>query len=146
MINVFVLDFYTRLKAWHQLKEDLAQADLETICVKVDKFWQQCPMSAHYLHLADVDDWPNPWNLLNDNNYCYYARGLGMVYTLMLLGIKDIDFVEATDVRGDNVVLILVNNQYTMNYYPDSVLNIPIVEFNISKHIDVTRLIHKAGL
>lgn len=103
-------------------------------------------MSAHYLHLADVDDWPNPWNLLNDNNYCYYARGLGMVYTLMLLGIKDIDFVEATDVRGDNVVLILVNNQYTMNYYPDSVLNIPIVEFNISKHIDVTRLIHKAGL
>lgn len=146
MINIFLLDFYERLRAWHQLKEDLAHADLETICIKVDKFWQQCPMSVHYLHIADVDDWPNPWNLLNDNNYCYYARGLGMVYTLYLLGIKDIDFVEAIDDNTETVIVILVDNaKYVLNGNPDSVVNTDLVDFKIISRIDTDTLIKKIG-
>ena len=145
-MNIFLLDYYARLRAWHDLKESFKNADTQTICIEVDRFWQQCPVSSHYLHLADLEDWPDPWNLLNDNNYCYYGRALGMLYTLILLGVKDIDFVEGTDYNRENVVLVLVDNaKYTLNYWPDSVLNTNLSGFKIFKRIDIDVLRKKIG-
>jgi hypothetical protein len=147
MTNVFLSDFYTRLRNWHNLKEDLKDADTETICVEVDRFWQQCPMVTHYLHPADVKDWPNPWNLLNDNMYCQYARALGMVYTLLLLGIEDIDIVEAIDDHSTYVVLVLVDRaKYVMNWFPDSVLNTTLSAFELKRSIDIIPIQQKVGL
>jgi hypothetical protein len=147
MTNVFLSDFYTRLRNWHNLKEDLKDADIETICVEVDRFWQQCPMVTHYLHPADVKDWPNPWNLLNDNMYCQYARALGMVYTLLLLGIEDIDIVEAIDDHSTYVVLVLVDRaKYVMNWFPDSVLNTTLSAFELKRSIDIIPIQQKVGL
>jgi hypothetical protein len=146
VINVFLIDYYTRLRAWHDLKESLKDADTQTICVEVDKFWQRAPISSHYLHPADVVDWPNPWELISDNMYCYYGRGLGMIYTLMLLGINDIDFVEGIDYNRENVVLVLVDNaKYVMNYWPDSVLNISHADFTVTKRLNISSLKQKIG-
>lgn len=144
MTNIFLLDYYTRLRAWHKLKENLKDADLETICIEVDKFWQKCPILNHYLHPADTIDWPTPWELLSDNNYCMYARGLGMVYTLMLLGVKDIDFVDCLYDNSENSCLVLVDRaKYVLNWYPDMVLNTRLTEFTNIKHIDITPLAKK---
>ena len=116
MINVFLLDYYTRLREWFKLKENLVDQDLSTICIEVDRFWQRVPISTYYLHPDDIEEWPNPWELISDNNYCYYGRALGMVYTLLLLGIKDIDFVDAIDDNKENVVLVLVDSaKYVLN-------------------------------
>ena len=146
MINVFLLDYYTRLRAWHTLKENLKDADLSTICIEVDKFWQKAPITPHYLHPADVVDWPTPWELINDNNYCIYGRALGMVYTLMLLGIKSIDIAEAKDDNSEDVVLVLVDSaKYVMNYWPDSVLNIKLSDFTSVKYINISSLKKKIG-
>jgi hypothetical protein len=145
-MNVFLSDYYTRLRVWHELRASLQDTDLKTICIEVDKFWQWAPMSAHYLHIADVEDWPDPWNLLNDNDYCVYARALGMVYTLMLLGIKSIDIVEAIDYNRENVVLVLVDDaKYVINYWPNSVLNITLSDFTITKRLNISSLKKKIG-
>jgi len=145
-MNVFLSDYYIRLRNWHELRTSLKDADIQTICVEVDKFWQKCPMSNHYLHPADIEDWPDPWNLLNDNNYCEYARALGMLYTLMLLGAQDIDFVDAIDDNANEVVLVMVDNaKYVMNWCPESVLNTDLTEFKIMKRIDIGVLAKKIG-
>lgn len=147
MTNVFLSDFYSRLRAWHELRTNLSQVqDTKQICIEVDSFWQQCPLSNHYLHPADVITWPGPWELLSDNIYCYYSRALGMVYTLMLLGVKDIDLVEATDYHSNDVVLVLVDNaKYVMNYWPDTVLNSSLKDFIIKRRIGLAPLIKKIG-
>lgn len=146
MTNIFLSDYYSRLRAWHNLKEFLKDADLPNICIEVDKFWQKAPLSAHYLHPADVEDWPNPWELINDNTYCYYGRALGMIYTLMLLGIYDIDFIEAIDDNSEYVALVLVDNaKYVMNYWPDSVLNTKLESFHSINHINISSLKKKIG-
>jgi hypothetical protein len=145
-VNIFLLDFYSRLRSWYQFKESLQDIDLQTICIEVDKFWQRVPLSTHYLHPDDIEDWPNPWELINYNNYCYYARALGMVYTLLLLGIKDIDFVEALDDNKEYAVLVLVDNaKYVLNYWPDSVLNTNLSDFTITKYININILKKKIG-
>ncbi len=146
-MNVFLLDFYTRLRAWHDLRTNLSQTqDIKQICIEVDAFWQRCPMSNYYLHPDDIETWPGPWELLSDNNFCYYARGLGMIYTLLLLGINDIDFVEAKDYNDNDVVLVLVDNaKYVMNYWPKTVVNNSLEQFVVSKRIGIDPLIKKIG-
>lgn len=146
MDNIFFLNFYLRLKFWAELRDKLSTESLETQVVEIDKFWQQAPISTHYLHPCDAVDWPTPWELIHANNYCYYGRALGMVYTLLLLGVKDIDFVDAIDDNEENVVLVLVDNaKYTLNYWPNSVLNINLSDFKILKKIDIDILRKKIG-
>lgn len=145
-MNTFLQDYSTRLREWHQLKQRLQDTDIETICVSVDNFWQQAPLSNHYLHPADVVDWPTPWELIADNTYCLYARALGMVYTLMLLGIKDIDLVECLDDNSNEVVLVLVDNaKYVLNYWPNMVLNSDLTKFTDIKYLGITTLKKKIG-
>jgi hypothetical protein len=145
-MNVFLSDYNARLRAWHDLRKSLKNVDTQTICVEVDKFWQRTPINVHYLHPADVVDWPGPWELINDNEYCIYARGLGMVYTLLLLGINNVDIVEAIDYNRENVVLVLVDDaKYVMNYWPDSVLNTSLADFTVTKQINISSIKKKIG-
>lgn len=140
-MNVFQLNYETRLQNWYDIRQSLKDADVKTICVEVDKWWQSAPLISHYLHPHEVSTWPGPWDLLNDNEYCYFARGLGMVYTLLLLGITCIDFCVATDDNSEEVVIVLVDNaKYVMNYWPDSVLNITQQQFKIVQKIDLDKI------
>jgi hypothetical protein len=93
-----------------------------------------------------MESWPTPWELIYDNEYCVYARALGMIYTLLLSGINDIDLVEAIDDNSEDVVLVLVDNaKYILNYWPDTVVNNCLSDFTIKKHINLTPIINKIG-
>ena len=145
-MNEFQLDFYSRLRAWTTLRETLKDTDSKTQCIEIDKFWQQSPISNHYLHPADIKSWPDPWQLLDDNIYCPYSRALGMIYTLAMLGISDIDLVDGTDHNSIDVVLVLVDNaKYVMNYWPNTVVNNKLGDFTITKKYNIIPIIKKIG-
>jgi hypothetical protein len=96
------------------------------------------------LHPDFLSEWPNPWELINDNMYCTYGRALGMIYTLLLLGIKDIDLVLAKDDNSEEVVLVTVNDaKYILNYWPDTVVNNSLDQFKIIKKFNITSLMAK---
>ena len=145
-MNIFTLDYQTRLRAWHDLREKIKDYDIKQKCIEVDNFWQQCPQVSYYLHPIDIPQWPNPWELLADNNYCPYARALGMIYTLVLLGIKEVDLVDAKDDNSEDVVLVLVDNaKYVLNYWPNTVVNNCLQDFTITKRYDVSPIINRIG-
>ncbi len=138
MINVFQLNYDSRLKSWYELRKSIENKDVATKCVEIDRWWQHAPMVSHYLHPKDKQEWPGPWDLLVDNQYCYIARGLGMIYTLLLSGIEDIDFSIAIDDNNEEVAIVIVDRaKYVMNYWPDSVLNINLQEFKVVQTIDI---------
>lgn len=143
MINIFQQTYDERLKKWYELRSELEGQSVETICIQVDKFWQAAPLVNHYLHPDSVDEWPTPWELVFDNNFCVYARALGMIYTLLLLGIKDIELVDALDDNNESVVLVLVDRaKYTLNYWPNTVVNNNLQDFRIVRHIDLSGLLN----
>jgi hypothetical protein len=144
VINVFQLNYETRLKSWYDLRQQLQNTEDATKCVEIDKWWQSAPIVNHYLHPDFTNEWPGPWELLVENNYCTLARGLGMCYTLLLLGVTDIDFVLAKDDTGDEVALVLVDRaKYILNYWPNMVLNINLQDFIITKRININELQNK---
>ncbi len=146
MTNIFILDYQVRLRSWVDLRNKVLNLPLNEQVAEIDKFWQSVPLTQHYLHSDFIKDWPSPWELLSDNTYCYYARALGMIYTLLLLGNKNIDLVDAKDDNNNEVVLVLVDNaKYVMNYWPGTVLNIQITDFVITRKHDLTPLYSKIG-
>ena len=143
-MNTFTMSFDTRMAEWYMLRQRISELNLEEQCIEIDKFWQQCPLNNYYLHPHDIKDWPNPWQLLQDNHYCFYARALGNIYTLAILGIKDVDLCLAIDYTDTEVVLVLVDNaKYVLNYWPNSVVNTLLSDFKDVKYIDVQPLYNK---
>ena len=146
MTNVFILGFELRLRSWVDLREKVKHLDPIDQYQTIDDFWQQVPMSNHYLHTDFIKDWPDPWQLIHDNIFCSYARALGMIYTLLLLGNKSIDLVEAKDDNNNEVVLVLVDDaKYVLNYWPGTVLNNRLQDFVITRTLDWSPLLQKIG-
>lgn len=142
-MNVFQLNYDTRLQHWYNLRQTLQNADTLTKCVEIDSWWQSAPLVSHYLHPHEMESWPGPWELLNDNEYCHLARGLGMIYTLLLLGITDIDFCLGKDDNSEDVVLVLVQDTYVLNYWPNTVQNNKTTDFTLSTRISIDSLKEK---
>ena len=69
-----------------------------------------------------------------------------MIYTLLLLGNRNIDLVDAVDDNSNEVVLVLVDNaKYVLNYWPDTAVNNCISDFAITRQHDITPLYSKIG-
>ena len=142
-MNIFQLEYEARLQSWHDLKEDIKNSDLRSKCIKIDKWWQNAPTVNHYLHLKDTQNWPDPWELLVENLYCNVAKALGMCYTLYMTGEKNFRMVTASDKMGNDVLLILVNNEHILNYWPNTVETNTINEFDIKSEINIKNQLEK---
>ena len=143
-MNIFQSQYEIRLQNWYDLRKEVQDLSIQQQCIIVDKWWQNAPLVNHYLHPDFTNEWPGPWELLVENNYCTIARGLGMCYTLLLLGVTDIDFVLAKDDNGDEIPLVMVDNaKYILNYWPNMVLNINLQDFIITKRININELQNK---
>ena len=143
-MNPFQLNFIERLRDWHDIRLAIQNKTLEQQCVAIDEWWQRAPLVNHHIHPNDVNNWPDPWTLLHENEYSLLTRALGMIYSLHMIRVYDYKLVEATDDQGDDHYLVIVgNNQYTMNWHPRQVLNISLNDFTVKNTIDTTPLIDK---
>jgi hypothetical protein len=142
-MNIFQLEYEARLQSWHDLKEDIKNSDLRSKCIKIDKWWQNAPTVNHYLHLKDTQNWPDPWELLVENLYCNVAKALGMCYTLYMTGEENFRMVTACDKMGNDVLLILVNNEHILNYWPNTVETNIINDFDIKSDINIKNQLEK---
>lgn len=145
-MNIFQNSYDTRIQGWYDLRTQVKELPIQEQCIEIDKWWQKAPLVNHHLHILDTESWPNPWELLAENTYCTVARAAGMCYTLLLLGITDIQLVEARDEQAEDVVLVLVDRaKYILNYWPDTVLSNNLSKFTIVKTIDINNIKRKIG-
>ena len=81
---MFKLPTSERLSRWKAFRQDIDKLPLDLACAKTLSFWESCPFIPFYLPPDDISNWPNPWQLIEENYYCDLAKVLGIVYTLHL--------------------------------------------------------------
>jgi hypothetical protein len=118
-------NFSERLESWAQLRQQCRQLDSEPALIKINQWWFQTPWTAYHLHWDDQKDWPDPWQLLSDDQYCPVARGLGIMYTIAMLDREDLQDVQMIEYQSDNLVLVS-KEKYILNWDPDQVVNISL--------------------
>lgn len=111
---------------------------------RVNDWWCSSPWQPYYLHWDDLDQWPNPWQLLDENVFCDVARGLGIVYTLLLISRSDIHDVAL--VESDQGNLVQVNSgKYILNYDKGRLLNIASNSMTIRRAVSGERIKNLIG-
>ena len=127
-------DFSERLESWAQLRQQCRQLDSEPALTKINQWWFQTPWTAYHLHWDDQADWPDPWQLLSDNQYCPVARGLGIMYTISMLDREDMQDAQMIEYQSDNLVLVS-QEKYILNWDPDQVVNISLGRSNPRRQV-----------
>lgn len=115
--------FEARLAQWARLREQAKHESLESSLQAINGWWFAAPWCPYHLHWDDQATWPDPWQLLEDNQYCSVARGLGILYTIALVDRPDLQTAELQEVGADNLVVI-PGEKYILNWDQDHIVNI----------------------
>ena len=115
--------FPERLASWAHLRTQAASLPLDQALAAINSWWFQTPWRPYHLHWDDVETWPDPWQLLDDNVYCGLARGLGILYTITLLERGDMDSAELVLTTDSRNLVLMDNSKYILNWDKAIVLN-----------------------
>jgi len=115
--------FGERLAAWTELRRQCETGDVESVVKNINSWWVSTPWQPYHLHWDDRANWPDPWQLLEDNLYCSLARGLGIMYTIAIVDRPDLQDAVLVEVDSDNLVLVS-QEKYILNWDRDIVVNI----------------------
>jgi hypothetical protein len=102
-------------------------------------------LQKYYLLVDQLEDWPNPWELIYDNVYCDLAKCLGIVYTLYLTSHQPQLEIRQYNDKEANILYNLVwvdQGKYVLNLEHDSVVNKKHIQssFRLQKKITITDL------
>ena len=117
-------DFSERLESWAQLRQQCQTLNPEPALIKINHWWFQTPWTAYHLHWDDQADWPDPWQLLDDNIFCEVARGLGILYTITLLERADITSAELVLTKTGHNLVLVDKSKYILNWDKSTIVNI----------------------
>ena len=115
-----------RLRYWHDFRKKISDLTIEEALKETHHLWCYAPYVAHYLTSDQIENWPNPWELINDNYYCDLAKALAIVYTLYLTShwIESTIEIYRDKVSKEEYHLVFVDGgKYVLNYQHDEIIN-----------------------
>lgn len=116
-----------RILKWREWRNTLSLLPLNDCLTEVAVAWAKAPVVNHYLTPDDINEWPDPWNLINDNIYCDLSITLGMFYTLSLSDNSHIPNNISIEIYKTNDGWVnlcsLDNGLYMLNWEPRTIVN-----------------------
>lgn len=130
----FLLGLEDRIRVWRDLRMDLAKCDDLIALESVASWWAQAPLITYSIDVDKPSDWPTPWDLLLENQYCRTAVAYMMAATLRLTD-KDrwtddrIRLVYIKDQEAsDEMMAVLIDNEYLLNYSVGEVFDYNLIK------------------
>jgi len=125
---MFKLSTSERLRRWKSVRQNFDNLSLVEAIHTTLELWHTCPFSPFYLDYDSPSNWPDPWQLLQENTYCDLAKVLGIVYTLHLSGHKsflepEIRIYYDRKTRYNYHIAYLCGGKYVLNLIEDEIVN-----------------------
>jgi hypothetical protein len=115
--------FESRLDSWTQLRDQAKTLPVDAALAAINSWWFNAPWTGYHLHWDDQADWPDPWQLLDDNIFCEVARGLGILYTITLLDRADLGPAELILTQDGHNLVLVGKSKYILNWDKASIVN-----------------------
>jgi hypothetical protein len=118
---MFDKNFYGRIEAWRELRDQVETSNNPFDLVK--SFWNKAPLVNFATDPYDKSTWPDPWEMILQNEYCDFMKVLASFYTLQLTERFSQSHFEIHIVLDDKEsrmkYFLLVDNQ-PFGYYNDT--------------------------
>jgi|SaaInl74LU_5_DNA_1037368.scaffolds.fasta_scaffold06637_2 hypothetical protein len=135
-------DKHTRMLLWRDWRSSIAELPTDALYDKIAYWWKMVPMSDNTIDIWDDKSWPTPWELITFSSFCYPSRGLGIYYTLSLIGRESELILAQKD--GETTLLVKLEDKKLLNYYEGEVLDTSqysYEELRIFSSADMHRLV-----
>lgn len=125
---MFKINSSQRLSLWRKFRLEISNLPLEHAVKRTNEFWLNCPFMPFYLDPAQPENWPNPWELIEENYYCDLAKTLGIIYTLHLTDHNsaiepELRIYLNTTTRHQYHIAYLCQGKYVLNLIDGEVVN-----------------------
>lgn len=126
---MFQLKPEDRLRSWREFRAKLESLPIEQALTQTAEFWARAPFVPYNLDPAQIESWPDPWTLIDENVYCDIAKCLGIVYTITLTKHRsDLDVelrvYQDPKTRYEYNLAWINQGKYILNMIDGEVLNI----------------------
>ena len=125
---MFDKQFEERLILWREFRETL-EISSDPIQDTID-FYNQAPYCSIAADPYTPSTWPDPWELLEENNYCSFVKILAICYTLQLTDVLS---------QASYEIHITQDNKKSETYYLLYVDD-QVVGFNGETHVHKSEL------
>ena len=125
---MFDKKYEERLQLWHDFRSQL-ETSLDPIQDTIE-FYKTAPLNSIAADAWTQDSWPNPWELLEENNYCAFVKILAICYTLQLTDVLS---------QASYEIHITRDNENSETYYLLFVNDI-VIGFNGDTHVHRSKL------
>ena len=117
---MFNLNYEDRLEAWSEFRESLEVSN--DPLRDVIKFYGQTPEVSIHTDPWSKDSWPDPWQLILENQYCAFCIVLGQCYSLQLterFSSSDFEIHIAIDRKKSDTYYMLYVDDIVIGYIAD---------------------------
>jgi hypothetical protein len=128
-----------RVAAWQAMRSEIQTLPFEQMLQTCNNWWYTAPLYSRWLWYEDYSNWPNPWELLEENKICELSRALGMVYTLLLIDEQLVHQI-SIDYTGNEFIVNVENGKYILNWSDEKIVSITSLETNILRSIKATSI------
>jgi hypothetical protein len=115
---MFDKTYEDRLVSWVAFRHSIEQST--DPIQDVINCYNTSPTVSIHIDPWDQKTWPDPWQLIQENQYCEFARVLGMCYSLQLtdrFNGSNFEIHITTDYDKSENYYILVVDKYAIGYY-----------------------------
>lgn len=110
----------SRILSIRKFRKYIDSLTFEDAITITQKNWESGPrVNKLHFNIADVNDWPTPWDLFSQQTFCKNSQALGVFYTLIMSDhAKDHDIKLAilNDVVRGECVANIYDNKYPSDW------------------------------
>jgi hypothetical protein len=127
-MNPFLMQPRELLSQWKMVRNQLGEKPEQEQLQTVVDFWNKAPLKKIAYDPETLNEYPSPWDMMNENDWCQNSIAVGMDFTLRLAGWSPerlkIKMIRDHDLSIQRLVLV-VDGKYLLNYEYGVVAEIP---------------------
>jgi hypothetical protein len=133
-MNVFFLPPDEQVARWKALREEIAAMPETDALQRVADYWAKAPLMKMAYDPEDCSEWPSPWEMIHNGDYCPYSVAIIMEATLRLAGwepsrmrlatIRDYDI-------SDQMMILIIDGKVVLNYSVGMVQEYPTTRHDV---------------
>lgn len=119
-----------RLSMWREFRNGLDTTNTLDVCNTVVHWWKSAPLVNIAIDPVNSNQWPTPWEMLHQGDFCDNSLALGMAYTIYYANpdIKN-ELIYVTCIgRSFQRLCALIDNKHLLNFDHGSISTLPDTE------------------
>lgn len=108
----------TRLQMWREFRQSLDINNTVDVCQTVVDWWKSSPIVNISIDPVSSANWPTPWEMLHQGDFCENSLALGMAYTIYYANNRIPNRLVFVQNKKDSIqkLCALVDEKHLLNY------------------------------